>query len=307
MRGLELCRRYYEEYGAPMLHDRFPEFESVIAVGLVGSGSECFGFDDEISTDHDFEPGFCLFIPDETVMDSRAEFRLEREYAKLPNVFLGFERQRLSPVGGNRHGVIRADAFYTSKTGGPRGCVTLTDWLSVPDSFLAEATNGEIFRDDAGQFSAVRQSLLHRPEDVRRKKLAGNLLLMAQSGQYNYARCLAHGERGAARLAAGEFVNSAIAAVFLLNGRYMPFYKWRFRAMRELPILSGLETPLTELLTGENDPEAGIEEVSAAVTAELKSQSLTRADSGDLERHAYSVNDSICDAWLRNEHILSCV
>ena len=65
MKGLELSHKFYLEYGAPMIHEQFPDLESVIAVGLVGSGSECMGFDDAISKDHDFEPGFCMFLPDE--------------------------------------------------------------------------------------------------------------------------------------------------------------------------------------------------------------------------------------------------
>ena len=44
--GLELCRLYYEECGRPMIAERFRAYESVIAVGLVGQGSDCFGFDD---------------------------------------------------------------------------------------------------------------------------------------------------------------------------------------------------------------------------------------------------------------------
>ena len=105
MNGLELSRAYYEAYGAPMLHEQFPQFEEVIAVGLVGAGSECFGYDDEVSRDHDFEPGFCLFLPDEDVIDRRTAFQLERAYAKLPQEFEGISRARVSPVGGSRHGV----------------------------------------------------------------------------------------------------------------------------------------------------------------------------------------------------------
>ena len=65
MNGLELSRAFYEEHGAPLLHEQFPEAEGLIAVGLIGSGSECLGFDDEVSRDHDFEPGFCLLLPEE--------------------------------------------------------------------------------------------------------------------------------------------------------------------------------------------------------------------------------------------------
>ena len=58
MKGLELAEKFYYEYGENMLNDNFSHIKNHIAVGLVGSGSECFGFDDEISRDHDFEPGF---------------------------------------------------------------------------------------------------------------------------------------------------------------------------------------------------------------------------------------------------------
>ena len=66
-----------------MLKEQFPEVLPYLAAGLTGSGSECFGFDDEVSRDHDFEPGFCIFIPNDTVPERRDAFLLERAYAKL--------------------------------------------------------------------------------------------------------------------------------------------------------------------------------------------------------------------------------
>ena len=62
MKGLDIAYRYYKEYGEEMIRSLFSEHEDRIAVGLVGEGSECLGFDDELSHDHDFEPGFCLWI-----------------------------------------------------------------------------------------------------------------------------------------------------------------------------------------------------------------------------------------------------
>ena len=313
MNGLELSRAFYETYGLPMLRTQFPELLPLLAVGLIGSGSECFGFDDEVSRDHDFEPGFCIFLPGEDAVDRRSAFQLERAYAKLPKEFEGFARPMLLPVGGARRGVLRIDEYFTEKVGAPDGVLTLRQWLTVPEQALAEATNGEIWLDGRGDVTAIRERLAYFPEDVRLKRLAGHLLLMAQAGQYNYARCLAHGERAAAQLAVCEFVKSALSAVFLLNRRYQPYYKWAFRALRALPLGAELAQPLEYLLTTDNGadraPEkAGIiEDAAAAVINALIDQELSRANCGDLEKHAYSVNDRVTDPLLRNEHILAAV
>ncbi|MBR7072968.1 MAG: DUF4037 domain-containing protein [Eubacterium sp.] len=312
MNGIELSKAFFEEYGKPMLEE-FPEVKPYLAAGLFGSGSECFGFDDKVSSDHDFEAGFCLFLPDESVVDRRTAFLLERAYAKLPGEFMGVRRSMLSPVGGARRGVLRTDEFFLEKIGSKDGTLTLNQWLTVPEQALAEATNGEVFFDNYGEITKIREGLKQYPEEVRRKKLAGNLLLMAQSGQYNYKRCLDHGEEAAAQLAVGEFVNSAMAVIFLLNNKYKPYYKWSFRALRALPKLS-LEAEIMEyLLTTPNGSDTAeekyyaIEGIAADVIDELAGQNLTNAICGDLEKHAYSVNDGIEDAELRNMHILAAV
>lgn len=61
MQGLEIFARYFHTVGLPMLAERFPGHVKRIAAGLVGDGSDCFGFDDKISRDHDWGPGFCLW------------------------------------------------------------------------------------------------------------------------------------------------------------------------------------------------------------------------------------------------------
>lgn len=58
MKHLEICRRYFDTLGRPMIERNFPRLVGRYAAGMVGEGSGCFGFDDEISRDHDFGPGF---------------------------------------------------------------------------------------------------------------------------------------------------------------------------------------------------------------------------------------------------------
>ena len=311
MNGLELSESYFEEFGKPMLERDFPDLLPHLAAGLCGSGSECFGFDDELSRDHDFEPGFLIFLPGEDTVSRKEAFLLERAYAKLPREYMGIRRNALSPVGGARRGVIRLTDFFLEKTGRSDGLPEGTEWLSLPEQSLAEAVNGRIYFDNEGTLTRVRREIAFYPEDIFRKKLAGDLLIMAQSGQYNFLRCLKHGETAAAQLAVNEFVQHTISAIFLLNQAYRPYYKWCFRALRALPILS-LEAELLEyLLTGGNDPDNAeekykvIEDIAADVIDVLMERDLTQANCGDLEKHAYSVNDSIEDSSLRNLHILA--
>ena len=312
MDGLSLSRRYYEQYGRPLLKERFPSVNDQLAVGLAGAGSECMGYDDAVSEDHDFGPGFCIWLPGEEIVDRRTAFLLERAYASLPMEFEGRRRSQMAPVGGARTGVMRMADFFSGKCGDPEGRLTLEQWLNVPTASLAEAVNGEIFSDPSGIFTQIRESLWHMPRDARLKRMAGHLLLMAQSGQYNYQRCLDHGETGAAQLAAYEYVRHAISVIFLLNDKYEPFYKWAFRAIRDLQILPRLEKSLTDIISTPNDPESSfekytlIEETASAIIEALIDLGFTKASCRDLEKHAYSVNDAISDGSLRNMHILCC-
>ena len=126
-------------------------------------------------------------------------------------------------------------------------------------------------------------------------------------------RCIRHGEGAAAQLAIVRFVESTTSAIFLLNRQYQPYYKWSFRALRALPKLSLTAELLEYLLTTDNDKGmyeekySVIEGIAADVIDELIDQGLTQASCGDLEKHAYSVNDRIADGQLRNMHILSAV
>lgn len=309
MRGLELSKNFYLTYGKKAIEKNFPDYVDKIAVGLVGEGSECFGFDDDLSRDHDFDAGFCLFIDEQT--EREIGFKLERTYAKLPKEYTGVKRGTLSPVGGNRRGVIVISDFYRKFLGAPSAPDSTERWLYTPPAMLAAACNGEIWKDDAGEFSKIRNRLLKGyPEDVKKKKLAAHAVFAGQAGQYNYGRLVSRGETGAAQLAIFEFVKHVISLVFLLNGKYEPFYKWTYRAMRDLPILSDLEFSLSGLTeSGNSKKEAAdkteiIEGVAAQIISELKKQNLTDAACNNLETHAYSITDKIANANIRNLHVM---
>lgn len=306
MQGIELSKLFYENFGKSMIENDFSEYKDRIAVGLVGHGSECFGYDDDISKDHDFAPGFCLWLTEED--EREIGFRLFRAYSKLPKEYMGVKCAESSAGGSKETGVHTIGGFYSKYTGCQGAPKSWQDWLYTPSHYFAEATNGMVFADPLGEFTKIREQIkTGMPEDVRLKKIASCALHMAQSGQYNYKRCIGHGEMGAARFALAEFAKNAAEIVFLLEKRHAPYYKWTLRAMRDLPRLGEMSSELEELILTPPDEtlkiELGIESFSSKIIAEFKRQNITEAGCEYLESHAYSVNNKISDSEIRNLNI----
>lgn len=301
MRGLELAERYWREVGAPAMEAACPALAGRLAAGLVGEGSECLGFDDELSRDHDWGPGFCLWLTQEDF--AACGEALQAAYAALPRTFLGVSRLRESEHSRGRVGVFPIDGFYArflGPSGPPR---TLTQWLAVSDQALSVCTNGRVFQDGAGEFTRVREELLgYYPEDVRRKRLAARCAGAAQAGQYNHPRCLRRGDRVAALRALGEFIDHAQAVVFLLNRRYRPYYKWANRALEDLPLLGREAGAALEALAAcpPEERQDRIEALSALLIRALEGQGLTSRAGDFLLEHGEEVQASIRDKALRS-------
>lgn len=305
MKGLALSRAFFEEHGKPMLQSEFPGYMERVAAGLVGHGSECFGFDDEISRDHDFDASFSLWLTQEDY--EKIGFKLSRALSKLPREYNGISLRAESLSPNKFKGVFSIPEFFSFYLPGGEVPKTASDFLRIPDFYLAEATNGEVFCDELGEFTKIRNALKNCPEDARLKKLASAVFNMAQTGQYNYLRALSHGENAASALSLSQFVSSTAHAVYLLNFSYMPYYKWAIRGMRELLILSSLADDLTELLKEPYNKDKNlplIEKICSAVLSELKNQGVSNLSDDFLETHAYSIQNKISDPILRNSSII---
>ena len=228
--GLELSRRYYETYGKPMLEEKFSEYVGQIAVGLVGEGSDCMGFDDEASRDHDWGPGFCMFVSQE--LKEKIGERLQAEYEKLPKEFLGWRRED-TVQGAGRHGVISIEEFYgrlanMSKDGG-------IDYRDAEDAGLFACTDGEIFADPLGRFTEIRERLKEGyPEEIWYVKLAEDVAKIAQTGQYNYRRMLLRKDRLSADRMLSDCIGHLMRFWHHLNRVYPPHDKWLKKSLQRL-------------------------------------------------------------------------
>lgn len=305
MKGLELSKFYYENMGKQALEKQFPELMRRMAIGLAGEGSECFGFDDALSRDHDWGPSFCIWLSEEDYI--RYGKQVQEAYDSLPGSVAGYSpRRNSSAFSSGRIGCMCTERWYRKYTGYAEGPETLEQWRYVPESFLATAINGEIFYDPMGKFSAVRKKLQQfYPEDIRIKKIAARAAVMAQAGQYNYPRCIKRQEHVAAQLALAEFSRAAMSMVYLLNRKYAPFYKWMHHGMRAMEKLSRVGVQLERLSRAEpKAAEEWIEGICTNVAAELRRQKLTTREDTFLLQLCPDMMERIQDEKLRRTHFM---
>ncbi len=226
---LARSREFYEKYGKKMIHDKFPEYESRIAVGVVGAGSDCFGFDDEISMDHDYGIGFCMWLTKEDYKEIGEQLHwayeeLLKETGEYDETYTRLDTRR---------GVFEIKDFYEEYLG--QGYTLEGGLYSFEDYQLAAATNGEVFRDDLGEFSAVRGKLLeYYNEKEWRYKLVKSIHMFSQCGQSNYARMMSRGDYVTANMCIHKAVEATMDIAYLLAKNYAPYYKWKYRGLQKL-------------------------------------------------------------------------
>ncbi|MCR5398302.1 MAG: DUF4125 family protein [Lachnospiraceae bacterium] len=219
VKGLDICRSYYERYGAPMIHDKFGAYEDLIAVGLFGDGSDCFGFDDEISRDHDWGPGFMMLVSREVYDKIGAD--LQKAYDSLPDEYMGYKRT-VTAQGSSRVGVI---------------CIEDIAYDPSYETEHAKMINGQIWKDDTGVITSVRDKAAQYYDEMTwRQKLGVSLVLTGQTGQYNLPRTLKRGDLATAHMYLSDYMKNMLHTLFLINRTYAPYDKWLIRAAGDLAI-----------------------------------------------------------------------
>ena len=304
IKGLALCEAYFYDVCYPMLQKHFPDRLPRMAAGLVGEGSECFGFDDEISRDHDFGPSFQIFIPKED-MEIYGE-ELKKKISELPDTYGPFEARNECTLGAGRVGLLTIEDFYDKFLSIHEVPDSNRLWLQMNDNALSTATNGKVFFDNLGKFSAIREGLLkHYPQDVRIKRLAYECTQIAQSGQYNFPRSLQRKQYVAAYLALGQFLTHYMSFVYLINKRYKPYYKWEHEGLKTLPLFGQMaHRELGKLVLIPLEEKAKyavfvVESLCKKAVQLLKRENLTESGSDFLLDHAAQVLSHAQDESIR--------
>ena len=211
--GAELSRRFYDEVVQPVLSATFPGVPHSAA--LLGRGSEVLGFDDEMSTDHDWKPRALIFLAEEDERRLGAEVRaaLQRD---LPATFAGRPTgHAVHTVRGYLRQQLELDIDHDIE---PR------DWLTLPEHGLRAFTSGVVFHDEV-DLQTARDRLAHYPHDV--------WLYLLIAGWWRVhpemnlvGRAGAAGDELGSSLIGSRLVGDLMRLAFLMERQYAPYSKW---------------------------------------------------------------------------------
>jgi len=144
------------------------------------------------------------------------------------------------------------------------------------------------------------------PGDGRLKKIAARCMTMGQAGEYNFPRCAKRGDQLSAQYAETKFCADTISIIFLLNRRYVPFYKWMHLAVKLLPLLGeGTHDVILTLLQASDfrEKESVIEEICMTIIKEFAGHGLSNSNSTFILDHGPQIHSTIRDKALRERNV----
>ncbi|HLX39472.1 MAG TPA: DUF4037 domain-containing protein [Ktedonobacteraceae bacterium] len=242
--GLDLSRRFFREVVRPLLTPAFPNLR--YAAALLGPGSEVLGFDTEMSTDHDWGPRLFLFLREEDAEQGDAIGNLLSH--QLPETFADFPVSFPIPVSPKMRGMIRPLAgpvkhriipitlrnFLRVQLGYDLAQpLSAFDWLTFPSHALGELVAGEVYLDNVGELTALRNRFVWYPYDIWLYLLASGWQRIGQE-EHLMPRAGFVGDELGSALIGSRLMRDIMNLCFLLEKQYAPYPKWFGTAFQRL-------------------------------------------------------------------------
>jgi hypothetical protein len=245
VKGLDLSRRFYDEIVKAILerHDR----ELPYAAALIGSGSEVLGFDDAMSTDHDWGPSVTIFVRHDASQLVEVIGELMRH--ELPHQFMGYSTNYIHApeapgvqvmaittrgVVNHRVQAVTIDSYFMRYLGWDVShSIEAVDWLTFPSQKLRALTSGAVHHDGIGDLTHIRAALAWYPDEIWLYLMAAQWLRIGEEEHLMGRAGYAGDELGAALIGA-RLVQDMMRLCFLIERHYAPYPKWFGTAFRQL-------------------------------------------------------------------------
>ena len=307
MKGLDISRRFFAEWGLPWLQHEWPHLVDRLAAGRVG-GSDIIGADDEWSRDHDWGPRFDLWL----TRDDHRRFgrRLRKEInAAAPKEFMGAKFHFFGKEKENVN-VESIDACFEYNAGRCAPPARARDWfgqrrgksLVERESWLYFLRHGEILHDPLGEFTTRRDAFARYPMDVRLKVMQSQCTTLWYVADYKLRLRLVHRvDPYTFHFAVSQTIDAAMRLCFYLNDDYAPHWQWLHHEFGKLPESEALGPILDRFLAGRTAEQcaAVVQDIIDFLTFKLADQGWIESGHSDIQRAADEIKARIGDRAIR--------
>lgn len=242
---IKISHQFFEEVVQPLLLKHFSQEASQMAFGFFGYGSEVLQLDDAYSQDHHWGIRIDVLMPEDTYVSTHQAF-LEVIEKNSPSSFQGIDLR----VGLGQGVGVSPDSLerYLKRTIGlERAPQTFGEWLKIPEEDILHVINGQVWQDEAGRFTDIRNVLKgYYPETVHLRRIAHWCRYFSGMGTYALKRAILRNNELYAATAFGKAIRWGIQLAFLLDKQYFPYDKWLYVFFKKLPRLSKPLAPLVE-------------------------------------------------------------
>jgi hypothetical protein len=259
--GLEMAKSYFAEWGLPFLHQHFPSISERVAAGI-WRGSQIFGADDELSSDHGWGAMFTLVLTDPD-FQSTAERLNQALQTHAPTAWKGI---RTPPE--SRVIVTSIDRFFQDHVGFSTPPEDSSQWLEgfhfrfgTRETELYLIRHGHVFYDLLGEFTTRKALFVRYPREIQLRRINQELLNVWHYGQYNFIdRVSKRNDPVTACMALGHFTEAVMRLCMLLDNDYTPYWKWLAFEFRKHSAAQFLD-PLLKTLTTSTDTSQQVDVV----------------------------------------------
>ncbi len=300
--GGELARHFHADVVGPLLARAMPGLR--YAAGRLGSGSDVLGFDDAMSSDHDWGCRLTLLVdePDRAVVP-QVRLLLERE---LPESYRGWPVRfpvTWDPSVTHNVWIATVTDFAVSRLGiDPAAELPARDWLMLTGQSVLEVTAGPVFADQTVELARLRAKLRWYPPDVERYVLAAGWRRLSQEMPM-IGRTAERGDELGSRLLSTRLAGDLMWLAFALSRQWPPYPKWRGTAFLALAVAADLAGPLTTAAAARRwrDRESAIAGACEILLEMQRASGLpapARAVIPFWDRPYHTVDEAVCESLL---------
>lgn len=255
--GLEIAEQCFNSWCLPSLQRNFPDISERVAACVLW-GSQAIGNDDIVSTDHEWGPTFELVLTEDDYAKTGISLQAHLNdtgktdyvgYAMTPG------SRNLREKSARGENILDANVHVSSL---PEIMSTLfkhayplqglSSWKYLDESVLYFCRHGKIFYDPLQYLTKELKPYRNYPEPILKRRIVVELRKFCMFASFNYGRIVKRNDPVTLSICRTNLVNSVMTLVMLLNGDYVPYFKWLHTEFLKQPNVTDVDNDLMLLL-----------------------------------------------------------